>query len=109
VRLEDRFEGARELWDALGAALALEITEPDVSADAPVSSAQVAGDDGEIHVTWDEPAPSADVAAAESADGESPPSSDVPSSGPPSLTLPIALSRRRGSGTSPTHITEETT
>ncbi len=109
VRLEDRFEGARELWDALGAALALEITEPDVSADGPVSSSQVAQGDGEIHVTWDEPEPSAEVAAAENTDEESPPSSDVPSSAPPSLTLPIALSRRRGNGTPPTHITEETT
>jgi serine/threonine protein kinase len=109
VRLEDRFEGARELWDALGAALALEITEPDLSADALVPSSQAARDDGDIHVTWDEPQPSADVAAAESADEETPPSSDVPSSAPPSLTLPIALSRRRGNDTPPTHMTEETT
>jgi serine/threonine protein kinase len=102
VRLEDRFAGARELWDALGAALALEITEPEVREEAPAASRR---DGGDIHVTWDVP-----EASAEGAVAESPPTATPSGAGlPPSLTLPIALSRRRGSAIPPTHGTEDAT
>jgi serine/threonine protein kinase len=105
VRQEDRFAGARELWDALGAALALSITEPNVTGDLPAPSSRTRREVAEIQVTWKGPKSSGDVAPS----SETPPSSDDPATAPPSLTIPIALSRRRGSADAPTHITEDTT
>jgi eukaryotic-like serine/threonine-protein kinase len=126
VRLEDRFETARELWSALRDALAAELLEEGLRAAREVGGVgrvdreppsrgegcEPAGSveaerrsEGEIPVEWDLPGPSADLAHVEAGSLRS---SDVAMNGALSTTLPIALSRRRGEAPAP-HITEDTT
>jgi eukaryotic-like serine/threonine-protein kinase len=112
VRLEDRFANARELWSALRDALAAQPLEGSAHETQPFggherrAQRQDVGDEGEIDVAWELPEATAEVALAD----ESPPSSEAVSisEGPPSLTIPIALNRRRVTGEAP-HTTEEAT
>jgi serine/threonine protein kinase len=119
VRLEDRFGNARELWSALRDSLAAQLLEERLRAVQAPSRLPAAVDDGvqgagghepagsegssegEIHVEWDVPRASPDLASAQAA---SLGSSEIALS----ATIPIALSRRR-SDAQPPHITEETT
>ena len=121
VRFEDRFGNARELWSALRDALAAELLEERLHAVQAPRGPWAAGDgpggeghpqaiepvdsergtEGEIHVEWDVPRASAELAPAEAG---SPRGSEIALSS----TIPIALSRRR-SEAQPPQITEKAT
>lgn len=120
VGLEHRFGNARALWSALRNALASEPPRPSVEAHSPPAPPEVgpppeAPSQVEIHVEWDEPAASPDVAhheddaAREIAAVRSPDLADVSIGGIAlSSTIPIALNRRR-SDVPPPQIPKETT
>jgi serine/threonine protein kinase len=121
VSLEHRFGNARALWSALRNALASEPAEAVVEARpaAEVGPPLEAPSQGEIHVEWDEPAASPDVAHHHDHAGEgavravsalpSPDLADLSMGGIAlSATIPIALSRRR-SDVPPPQIPKETT
>ncbi len=98
VRLEDRFTNARELWSALRAAL--EAEKEDRAEHRPEDVDAV-----EIHVTWDAPQTSPDVALVEAAPRAS---AKAAANAPLSCTIPIALVRRRIGAATPNR-TEDTT
>ncbi len=131
VRLEDRFANARELWAALREALAAQLLEESAQMGEPLAAheapteghaapteREAVGAEGEIHVAWEVAEPDSESAPVDEllASSDSPPSSESPASSempavpepPPSLTIPIALSRRRVSDIAP-HTTEKAT
>jgi serine/threonine protein kinase len=114
VRLEDRFATARELWSALRAALeapsrgslapqtVAEREAPEPEKEDPTERGEGGVD---IHVTWDAPHASPDVALVEAA---SLASASAAAKAPLSCTIPIALIRRRVGAATPNR-TEDTT